>query len=386
MGNRPNLDGMRVVSVVVLSLVLLGVGFLVGYCFGVQSSRTQELVTEVQTQPQEASPSAGGVPQPQEASPSGKIAFIRGGEAWVLDMGTRRERRLLEEGTATVGGNFVWSPDGRYLAWQPVFHGAPALFLYVWDSQKDGLLEFSVRFDEVSYQYSELLDYIWSPDNTEVVLLRRNTLVGGWEEYSIERYSFPLFRRLENVISREQEIVKIVWKKPGSIVFLGEEGISSVQVDGGAPLKIVEKGAVVGREIFGFGLSPDGETIAFIRGGGIELVNISTLEISSTNADFRSSFRDVLWSPDGKRLVSFQWGYMADRDIIMLTLGDRQPLTLVIYLPEDTTYSWAPDSKMVVYSTVEPTTKEQQVRVISLNNRKRSTLLDNASRPVWSPK
>jgi Tol biopolymer transport system component len=191
-------------------------------------------------------------------SPDGRrIAFARTSlghrtSIWVMDAEGRRGRRLTPPSVEPAVSP-TWSPDGRRLAFAGVYRHAAAL--YVMDA--DGKRLARVRGPSAGGIEGVSVD--WSPDGKR--------LVYGWEP--------------------------------------GPPQVFVVAVRGGEPRKLTRDREV---ESFTPRWSPDGRTIAFVRGTpcgrNCDIYAVVTMTAAGTRRRevVKHAF-DPAWSPDGRRLV-----------------------------------------------------------------------------------
>lgn len=405
----------KVLLISIAVFALISSGTLAGYWYGIRQTRT------VGKPPSTSQPT----PAPETTTTAqGKIAFVRDGEAWVFDVETKAGRRLLDEGTANVGSDFTWSSDGRYLLWQPIFHGAPALFLYAWDSQKNEIYEFDafkLGLDSAKYKYSELLAYAWSPSNTEVALLKRNTRKDGEEEYVIERYTFPSFGKIKDIplpdyytslgnFLRYHPSGDGIYFLNGDATERGEDNLVEYSLDGEQGV-----GFGLGFRMRDFDLSPNGTRVTYITVSteGVSHLYVTDPKTGKARSIFNNmdsiglkGFWKVKWSPNGKYLA-LESALIDTGGVEVLDLAgnvlyraeaDPENLFEEVYGEEKplqwswTNFDWSPDGKSLlrIIRPVYPQGLPGLMAKYDLETRELTKLtttgVDLNPQPAWSPK
>ena len=115
----------------ILGLALLGLGLLTGCAEEEEGATATTTPTAAVVTTPAAIPSPGATPA-ATATPAaglGKLAFVRDGDIWLLDVESGEERQFTSD-----GGNAEprWSPDGRWLAFVKAEAGA------IWLMREDG--------------------------------------------------------------------------------------------------------------------------------------------------------------------------------------------------------------------------------------------------------
>ncbi len=252
-------------------------------------------------------------------SSAGDLAFVHGGDVWVLTEGSREAVNLTR---MTGGGSEpAWSPDAGRLAYISGSVGRD-VFLMRLDGSERRNLTATRNADESTPA--------WSPDGSRIIFSSRACADQGGQQpervcLSISNLSSvdlagqirPLIG-VPAVIASDREPE---WSPGGiQIAFASDRSVDTLpagtrwhlwtmSVTGGdlGPV-IAEEGPVQGRSP---AFSPDGKRLAFISGGGragVEALFVVDLETGITTrlADLPIGAGAPSWSPDGNRLA-FAW-------------------------------------------------------------------------------
>ncbi len=298
-----------------------------------------------------ATAQAALTPSPTPAPRLGKIAFVRGGDLWVLDLDTGRERRL------TQGIRIkrpTWSPSGRRIAFfkdrqlwtvsveeeAPRRISAVAVTQAAWSPVEDRLAYVTANgglwvTDVATMTSQELVSapglegsgvghITWSPDGQWLAFEWTDARPGEPPTYQgIQRIRVDGTHRSEVFSAyhppRQADTVVLAgwspdgsrlafWRVPAGSASLAADGVplQTVSAGGGTPVEIAA--AVVPHPDF-VAWSPDGARLAVVAGSGRETWQNKRLMVAT--ADDRRRFLTpptavVLapaWSPDGQRLA-----------------------------------------------------------------------------------
>jgi Tol biopolymer transport system component len=281
-------------------------------------------------------------------SPDGRsVAFVsdRAGQAdlWLLDLPTRKLRKLTGGDPRGPGGNFrpAWSPDGRWIAFS---------------SERDSPKGTHGLYTAV---------FVMRPDGTEVRRLTDPQTIAGSPSWS------PDGKRLAYYEASFEEADKIVSvRRPG-----GTTQIATVEVATGKRRELTSgKGEKWSpRWLFG-------DRIAYVRGGpewGLAFTDGSP----GTAGEFRSP----AWSPDGKRMlfhrdVGKTWPPLQE----LPSLDPEFALVRTGVFP-----SYAPGGDRLVCNTEIGGALRNDLLVMKPDGSSRSVIFrdpeKNAAAPAWSP-
>jgi hypothetical protein len=117
-------------------------------------------------------------------SPDGKsIAYLKGGNITLLDLETRQSRQLLT-GDAATRYNYLywalgWSNDGRFIGFKAQLRNSQNAELCAVEVATS---DFKVLLADASTVH---VDFMWTPDNEQLVVSRHNPDVQGPQLYSV---------------------------------------------------------------------------------------------------------------------------------------------------------------------------------------------------------
>lgn len=148
-------------------------------------------------------------PSPPAAS-LGKVAYIAGGDVWVVDLDTGQQARLTRDGR---NSHPLWSADGRWIVYRKIDH--------LWVVNGDTGQEIPV--DETS-----VYDFAWAPAGSQLAYL---SLTAGLVVYEPERqHHYTL------IDSREDLLRHIAWDPTGKwLAYVSEKeawSLHRVSLDG----------------------------------------------------------------------------------------------------------------------------------------------------------
>ncbi|MDE0300993.1 MAG: hypothetical protein OXN17_20355 [Candidatus Poribacteria bacterium] len=186
-------------------------------------------------------------------------------------------------------------------------------------------------------------------------------------------------------------VVRHAYGVEGKIAFTsnrdGERAIYLMDGDGQNPIKLTEGNMPA--------WLPDGETIGFLYGGDIWMIDREgTDRRNITKGRFKETILYPDWSPDGSKIVYWSrvGGNFGTPDIYVMDADGRNPKNLTDDLHYDDSPSWSPDGRNVAFAAyLRPRGNrvESEIFVMDAKGDNRVNLTQNPrakSRQVsWSP-
>jgi Tol biopolymer transport system component len=298
--------------------------------------------------------------------------------------------RMTGEGTHDTSP--VWSPDGKYIAYQlqPVTSDKES-YIYVMGSDGSSQ-EKLTNNDNLNFQ----IEPRWSPDGKQIVFASLNDDGTNdlYEAMVATHELIALDDRPDN-----QEVATYAntstrsWSPDGkTILYMGVEGdnyqILSIPAGGG-------KVTLLTSDVYDHydpSWSPDGSQIMYFRLDYQS--NPPNIDIYVMNADGSNSHAinsdpgydySTVWSPDGKKIA-----FVSERDgnqEIYVVDADGQNLTRLTNDPaNDNSPTWSPDGQKLAF--VSDRDGNEEIYVINLRNLQLTRLTNDPGAdysPAWSP-
>jgi Tol biopolymer transport system component len=326
-------------------------------------------------------------PDAQEPELTGTIAFVRGGQLWVMRADGGSQRRL----TRSPGSKSspVWSPEGRRIAYvrqsEITYEDGTPQELTTYSSQifvsnADGSGQARVSRTR-KYDYESDRNPVWSPDGRRIAFEGYDDgdymvyVVGadGSGERSLspgasERpggYAGPAW-------SPGGRKIAVTNVHEGAVYVIGPDG------SGGRVLARMERADAT----WGVAWSPRGRRIAFIRDSLLWVMNADgtrprrLVDDKVDNPGARRS--DFAWSPDGRRIA-----FSMHREIFVVNAdgGDLRELT------DGMNPVWSPDGQSIAFTSDREGNSEIYVMdADGSDQRNVSQSLADDLDPAWSPR
>ena len=335
-------------------------------------------VTLTPTPKATVTPKATATPTPTPtAAPAaglGKLAFVREGDIWVLDVDSGQERQLTTDAGAQAPR---WSPDGQWVAFRKVQTGE------LWVVRADGS-------GATQVEESALGRAAWAPNNNRLAYAdAKGTLMvvdvdsGQRQQISPagkEVGRFAWFPDGERLVLEMQEQADEATPGPGRP---RGQGLWLVNADGTG---LIELRAVFVPDSADLGtLSPDGRWLtlwegmasASLRADGLALRIMSAAggepqEIASATL-LGPGF--VVWSPEGDRLAVVEGGgrqTWANKQIVVMRPDGSDRRVVSDAGRADLFPAWSPDGRRLAFASMEaipPGTVDEQTQANLLNRR-----------------
>ncbi len=280
----------------------------------------------------------------QETEATGRIAFVRGGQLWVMRADGSGQRGLTRDRAEKFSP--AWSPDGHRIAYASSGSNYSSRISVI-NADGTGRLRLTR-----GYKYDQQSAPAWSPDG-------RTIAFHGYDD--------------------------------------GAYWISSVRADGSGQRTLTPGGLGIAED-GGFAWSPDGRKIAFTNihevgvyvmnrdGGGRHLLARIGAADRTRDGAFRTG--DVAWSPDGRRIACISDG------VLWVMNADGTRLRRLVAGPVDNlgsdaaTLAWSPDGRKIAFTHREK--EDWEIFVVNGDGSELRKLADASSRaydvaPVWSP-
>jgi Tol biopolymer transport system component len=291
----------------------------------------------------------GEIPTPTEDSngpylPStsrrGEVAF---NGAWVARLADGSVRALH------TGQGFVWSPDGRRLAFTRSTGAGRQLIGVV---NRDGTNRRWLTWCERCGIANDDEAISWSPDGRKILFtLGRYGPNGsrGHDIYVVDVATKRL-RRLRRTNGTQER--DPVWSPDGRrIAFLGgrhkRQSIYVMRADGSG----IRRVARMGEHYHGLlSWSPRGDRLAYL-GVGVEVIDLAGRRVARiTSPRCWESVYSFAWSPRGERIAfSAHRGDQNDTDLFVGELDDRSPRRLTDNCLDEHQPAWSPDGSTIAY-------------------------------------
>ena len=282
---------------------------------------------------------AGTIP----ARPSGRIAFVRDGDLWVMDADGTRQQRVSE--VKNVDGRLSWAPDGRRIVFtrsgtfdfkEPDYSGGKKkiydLFVCFLDSAAKGNTMFWHRItDELGGRDPE-----WSADGSTILFTKdvnANIVKAYMPNYQVctidpEGGSFQMFRK--DWQTMDEYFLAASMSPSGDIAF---------------------------EHLYGTATAESPENKNYKRQGFAVLPRANFTKSLDSVRVMTKRFANCLspsWSPDGQWLayvkndMSKSGVYIVDKGLKTSYLVYEPPVGASVHTVAP---SWSPDSKWLTFST-----------------------------------
>ncbi len=192
---------------------------------------------------------------PEISSPSsapkevGNLVFIKDGDIYDSNF---TNFSLLHKNTIPAGDKLSWDNSGNFLSWRPKQTQATPSALTILNRNTDNVE--TIKTSEVPT--AELINYAWSGWEGKLALLIHD------QSYKISIANVSSKSAgLVNLVSRVEPINDIIWSDQNTIIFLGSEGIVSLDVK-----SLSFKPLVGSNNIINMILSPDRKKILYAIG------------------------------------------------------------------------------------------------------------------------
>jgi Tol biopolymer transport system component len=229
-------------------------------------------------------------------------------------------------------GSPDWSPDGKRLVFDAYPSGLKDPAIYLVDADGTGLKQLG------SGAYPR-----WSPDGERIVFFSGP---GANAQVSVMKADGtgvrPLFAGAWPSWSPDGKA--IVFSRDGA-----ESGIWRAEANGSNPQQVLSRPGTLGAPVF----SPDGESIAFVSGAGLDLDVYVT---SSDGIDVRRLTSDPNmdlfpnWSPDGKSIAFTRYQGLETADVLVIGADGSGEHSLVTREGYDIDPVWSPDGKRIAFA------------------------------------
>jgi Tol biopolymer transport system component len=312
-----------------------------------------------------ATPAVAATPAETSTAGLGKLAFIRDGDIWVMDVDSAQETQLT-----TDGQNWwpQWSADGEWIAFRKrVPQGESETLTEVWTMRPDGSGATLVG-------ESAMFGPIWAPDDDRLAYATGEGAVwlvdvesGEQQQLSPPDWEVDRLAWLPDGKGLVLEMLKTQepgTPSPGSWVL--DQGLWRINADGSdlvpvygwdpATLSTVDLGT----------LSPDGRWLtlwqglvsASLRADGLPL---RIMPASGGEPQEIASFTllqpgFVVWSPQGDRLAVVEGGgreTWVDKQIVVMQPDGSDRMLLSDAGRADLSPAWSPDGERIAFTSGE---------------------------------
>lgn len=179
----------------------------------------------------------------------GRLVFIKDGDIHESDLSSASSTLLVKNATPAAD-KLSWSPMGRFLSWREKSPAATPSALVVYDLEKNIAGTLKVSSDSAK----EFMDYAWSPDEKAVAMISKGA------NYDITLFSLPSFSP-SVLIERASVVRQILWPEAKTLIFSGDDGISSINTTSSSAKILVSNNKVVRMK-----LSPQKDKILYSVG------------------------------------------------------------------------------------------------------------------------
>lgn len=163
----------------------------------------------------------------------GRLAFIKNGDIYNSDLASVS---ILVKNATAAADKLSWSHMGNFLTWRPVSSATPSS-LTIYNREK----KTSENIKPSNDLSAELLDFAWSMDEKNIAVLYRD------QSYHIDLVSkiSSSSSQLIPLLNRASPIKQIIFPDSKTIIFSGDDGISSINISSPIPKALVDNPAVL---------------------------------------------------------------------------------------------------------------------------------------------
>ncbi len=326
---------------------------------------------------------------PAEPSPAlGTIAYIAGGDVWVLDLDSEQLKRITRDG---LNSRPLLSADAGWVAYRK------SDFLYIADVRTG---------KEIRVSEAGVSSYVWSPEGAELIFPAWSGLA-VWD---------ALTEKSRQISLDLAAIHNLAWRPDGALIaFDTLEGdirtVQTVSADGNHRTEVYTAGGMMDVPRLA-GWSPNGEWLALWVGSralaaeqdGLPFcfaaVERNELDCTGDLTLVRPEYID--WSAEGLAWIAGAgretW---VGKSLAILPAVDGEPQILVSTAEQAPVYpAWSPDGNQIAYSAGPPVPLDaaydrrdaalhtRRIWVINVKTGRRTQLTGDSryrdERPVWT--
>ncbi|MFA5866340.1 MAG: sigma-70 family RNA polymerase sigma factor [Actinomycetota bacterium] len=285
-----------------------------------------------------------------------KIAFVRFGDIWVVDLDEEGKHVLNTEKKLTNtddadDSNPVWSHDGKKIAFISKLAGPGPIMPEVHIINADGTKVATLVNKESAIDFTDSLKYLrWSEADSAL--------------YFGAGYQYPSFSLCE-VNVKTKKIIEMPTGMQLGFDVVGDKYVMAVDLSGNNGIR--------------------GELALY---PGEEKYRMTTIVDKANDSPTNRLFSDPECSPDGKRVVVCEgWGGN-ESPLYIVDINKRSNTKLINGAWQHPT--WSQDGKAIAMEKIisgagRPENQKPEVWRVNDNGKGLDKLLDNASSPSWSP-
>ena len=321
--------------------------------------------------------------QEQEVEATGRIAFVRGSQLWVMKADGTGQRRLTRGPRWKASP--VWSPDGVRIAYASPGrkeYGSRIVVVNV-DGSGELSLTGTHKKNKKNYEYDQ--HQVWSPDGRRIAFERFDSD----PNYAV--YVVGADGSGERRLTPGNEYARPSWSPDGrriAFTHIHKGAVYVMRPDGSGRRVLARmKGAIAS---WGVAWSPDRSRIALIRDSLLWVMNADgtrprmLVDIPVDNPGRRSS--DFAWSPDGRR-IAFSQGYRGASEIFVVNADGSGLRKLTDNRRAlDVNPVWSHDGSQIAFTSDRDGNSEIYVMDADGSNQRNvsQSPVDDFS-PAWSP-
>jgi len=300
-------------------------------------------------------------------------------------------RKLLTNHDHGLATSVLWSPNGRFIAYQFIVLGEQGgLELRLFDLKTNKMSILTPKYIEPISGLS------WSPDSRYIVIGYQNESGKSGKIQRVDIQNHQVVNLTKDLLAQD---VSPVWSPDGKVIAFsaknsdGAETTSSIWLmdANGSNLRNLTSDSGEKWQSLLPSWSPDGRRIAFYRQGDKSATGLWIMGADGSDQhllyeiDSASAFEIPVWSPDGN-YIAFIYGDKDQTEVRLLNTKTGVTLTISDPSGKYTGLSWSPDSQALIFMQQEGEFERHiHLFVFDRDNPIKVSSQTSMEGPVWSP-